>query len=136
MKEVHIREQIHNGDRSDPYVGIAHFRLLTKGKISTGDIRVFIDYQEKVIDPEAPNGYRYKLTFPLPFQISCQKVALFPSKPLNDYHHTVVHYVPISAMRQVNPAKHGAPRVRTMPQSEFQKIKATAKQIECGFKPY
>jgi hypothetical protein len=129
MREVHIRQPIWNGDRTEVLVGIARKRIMDGQNIARRDIRVFIDYQEKVMDTTVEKGYRYKLVYPLPFQISCENVSKFLSKPLNDYMHTVVHYVPLSAMREVQPSKSGKPRKRTMPQSEFAKIRAYGKAI-------
>ncbi len=113
MKEVHIRQPIWNGDRSQIFVGIAHKRLLnTKGQISSGAIRVWIDYHES-----------HRLAFPYPFQLSCKKIADYPTQILNDYNHTVLYIVPLDAFREVKNYRSGSSRGRSITQDEFKRLK-------------
>lgn len=124
MKEVHINSPIFNGDRSQMFVGIAYFRLLNKSKsLSSGDIRIWIDYKER--DGEG----NYKMLYPFPFQMSCKQVTSFPTQVLNDRNRTVLHIVPISALRLVKKYRSGSPRGRTMPQSEFSQVKQDAIKV-------
>lgn len=124
MKEVHINSPIWDGLRTNPLVGIAHRRLLNKtGQISKGDIRIWIDYKER--DHEG----NFKMLYPYPFQMSCKQVTSYPTQVLNDRNRTVLHIVPISALRLVKKYRSGSPRGRTMPQSEFSQIKQSAIKV-------
>lgn len=128
MREIHIQEPVWYGDRSNPTVGIAHFRVVHKiTAIGTGQvieiphkgyIKVWINYQEKKADG------LYGLVYPHPFVIECSQVLKYPTQPLNDFRRTIVHHVPISAMRE-----HKERRKRTMPQDQFAQIREQALQI-------
>ena len=128
MPEFHLRQPVWYGDRSDPCVGIARFRV-TKEKFNRvidkyvrvplkGNFKLYIDYQEK--DGEG----NFRLVYPHPFVIKCSDVVKYPPQPLNDYNRTVVHIVPLSAMREAKQR-----RTRTMPQDQFAQIREQALSI-------
>lgn len=120
MNELHIREPLWYGDRSDPVVGIAHFRLVDKaGNPKKGFITIWIDYKEK---DNSPAGF--KLVYPYPFKILCSDAVNFPPQYLNDYKRTILHIVPISKMIEVK-----TKRRRTMPQDEFKNLIEHAREV-------
>ena len=128
MPEFHLRQPVWYGDRSDPCVGIARFRV-TKEKFNPiidkyvrvplkGNFKLYIDYQER--DAEG----HFKLVYPHPFVMPCVEIVKYPLMVLQDFYHTPVHIVPLSAMRE-----HKERRKRMMPQDEFAQIREHALSI-------
>jgi hypothetical protein len=125
-REVHINSPVWNGDRSQVFVGIAKRRVLDKkGSPARGNIRVWIDYEER--DTASSRGW--KLIYPFPFDIKCSDVLKYREQVLNDYNHTVLHIVPISGLHLVKNYRSGSERGRTMPQSDFYKLKQDTVQV-------
>ncbi len=126
-REVHINSPVWDGDRTNPLVGIARWRILDKvGNVAKGNIRVWIDYKET--DTLSPNGW--KLMYPYPFDMKCSEVVNYPRQVLNDRNRTVLHIIPISDLKEVHNYRSGSPRGRTMPQEEFAKIRAFAEAVK------
>lgn len=119
MNEIHLRQPVWYGDRSNPAVGIAHFRLVKDGVPRRGQIRIWIDYQQ--IDPAT--GLQ-KLVYPYPFTMPCQEAIKYPTQVLNDFHRTMLHIIPISKLKPVKTR-----RKRTMPQSQFNRIMQEAQNV-------
>jgi len=116
MREVHIRQPIWDGDRSQVFVGIAQYRVRDEyGFALPGKIRIWIDYRE----------VNNKLAYPNPFTIKCSDVLKYRAMELLDHNHTVVHVVPLGAMKEIKER-----RVRIITQPEFQRIKAFTLQIQ------
>ena len=111
MRELHLREPLWLGDRSNPFVGIARHRVMQNGIPAKGKIRIWIDYKET--DQGNPRGW--KLVYPYPFDILCSDVVKYSTQVLNDYLHTVLYLVPIKDLIEFKTR-----RKRTMPQSDFQ----------------
>jgi len=128
-REMNLNQPIWDGDRSNPKVGIAHFRLLNKKEeVAKGNakIRIFINFKET--DHKSPVGW--KLLYPFPFDMKCTEVAKYPTMVLNDFRRTVVHVVPLAHMEEVKHYRSGSPRGRTMPQEEFRKLTEMALAIK------
>jgi hypothetical protein len=128
MPELHLRQPIWYGDRSNPCIGIARWRVtkLKFNRISEqyvrvpqkGNFKLYIDYQKK--DAEG----NLRLAYPNPFVMPCVDVIKYPIMVLQDFRHTPVHLVPLSAMREVKER-----RKRMMPQDQFAQIREQAIQI-------
>jgi len=112
MNELHLREPVWYGDRSDPCIGVARFRLLKNGQPRKGFIQIWIDYKEKA---DTPAGY--KLVYPYPYRITHAEALSYPIQYLNDYNHTALHIIPISKLVELKTR-----RKRTMSQDEFNKL--------------
>ncbi len=120
--EIHIREFLYRGDRSNPAVGIAHKRLVDKnGKPKKGYFTVWIDTKER--DLSHPS--RYKLVYPYPFRILCSDALMFPTQYLRDYNHTMLHLIPLSKM-----AEYKTRRKRIDTQDEFERKLKQAEAIQ------
>ncbi len=114
MRELHLRQPLWLGDRSNPMCGIARHRVLDKqGNPAKGKIRIWIDYKET--DQGNPRGW--KLVYPYPFDIECSEVVKYKDMVLNDFNHTVLYIVPLKDM-----VEYKTRRKRTMPQSDFNSI--------------
>ena len=126
MRELHLREPLWLGDRSNPFVGIARHRVMQNGIPAKGKIRIWIDYKET--DQENPRGW--KLVYPYPFDILCSEVVKYSTQVLNDYHHTVLYLVPIKDLTENKHYRSGSPSGRTMPQSDFQSAIAASNAVK------
>ncbi len=127
MREVHLRSPIWMGDRSQVYIGIARHRVLDRnGNPAKGNIRIWIDYKE--VDSSNPQGW--KLVYPYPFTIKCSQVVEYKRQILNDYNHTVLHIVPLSAMREVKNYRSGSKRGRTMTQDDWNSLIAASNAVK------
>jgi hypothetical protein len=119
MNEVTIREHMHLGDRTNPMVGIAHFRLVKEGcnvggTPKKGDIVIWDN--TLVIDKNDPEQRRV-LAYRYPFKISCEKALSYPEMVLLDFRRTRLHLIPIKDL-----AIKKTKRERTMPSDDFQKL--------------
>jgi hypothetical protein len=118
--EIHLKQPVWYGDRSNPCVGIAHFRLVKDGKPRKGQIKIWVDY--KVTDN---NTGLPTLAYPYPFSIPCIDALKYPTQVLNDFHRTMLHIIPISKLRVIK-----THRKRTMPQDEFKDIVNQANMVK------
>jgi hypothetical protein len=109
------------GDRSDPAVGIAHFRLVESGSDNPkkGFITIWIDYKERDASDAG-----FKLVYPYPFRISCADAVWYPTQHLGDFKRTMVHIIPLSKMIETKTR-----RKRTMPQDEFKNLIEHAREV-------
>ncbi|MFA5048967.1 MAG: hypothetical protein WC516_08140 [Patescibacteria group bacterium] len=125
MNEVHIREPLWIGDRTQMAVGIARFRLLDDmGRPRKGNIRIWIDYKVKdKNDPIDPD--RLVLAYKYPFVISCAKALEYPIQVLNDHNRTRLNIIPIADLK-VQKTK----RKRTMSQSDFKSLMQASNAVK------
>jgi hypothetical protein len=125
MNEVHIRELIYNGDRTNMALGIARFRLLDDmGKPKKGNIRIWVDMKVKdKSDPIDPN--RLVLAYKYPFVISCVKALEYPIQVLNDHNRTRLHIIPIDKLK-IQKTR----RKRTMSQDDFNSLMQASNAIK------
>ena len=124
MRELHLRQPVWYGDRSNPACGIARHRVIDKnGSPAKGKIRVWIDYKEA--DQGNPRGW--KLVYPYPFDMECSEVVKYAKQVLNDYNHTVLYLVPLKDM-----VEYKTRRKRTMPQSDFNSIMMASNAVKSG----
>jgi hypothetical protein len=124
MNELHLRQPIWLGDRTEIHVGIAHFRLVDDyGRPRKGNIRVWVDW--KVKDKNSPDENAMVLAYTYPFVISCAKAITYPTQVLTDVHRTMLHIIPLEHLK-VQKTR----RKRTMSQEDFKVITDLARRLK------
>jgi len=124
MNELHIRQPIWLGSRTEIHIGIAHFRLVDDyGQPKKGNIRVWIDW--KVKDKNSIDENAMTLAYSYPFVISCAKAITYPTQVLTDVHRTMLHIIPIEHLK-IQKTR----RKRTMSQADFNEIVSLARRLK------
>jgi len=127
MNELKIHEHMHLGDRTDPMIGVAHFRLVKEGSNIGGTPKkgdIIIWDNTMVTDKNDPEQ-RKVLAYRYPFKISCERALGYPEHILMDFRRTRLHLIPIREL-EVKITR----RKRTMSQEDFKQITDLARRLK------